>query len=719
MSVFGDSPGAGTGPSSGSSTGGDYPTFNAYGLRITLGTSGPIQEAGISELAASATEADLQQQRLDIANINRTRYWEPGVGGLNIVGGQHKESATFAIYSPTDSTHEKYNYSKCYGKDSGVGQDGNSNIFAWQIYKSGDTSSRPMDSKYQFNQDLHDAIWGIGDYATADLTAQDLKAKFESSTGMNALNKFKEIFAFDKYSITRLNTFSWNTSENMSWAGTGAYEQAYWSQLGHIATCWMLVFAIMDTGNADYWYADALGKMMKWRADGYSADLMPVIVIESTSGLIFTGGTRGTYYTMATVPIITQQVYKNNSPEEFYANWSNLGLTDPQDDIRPAICKISKGAGPANHTISSMIRQGLQGYATGGTWVNMGYRGTSDTSVPYRNYNMLMQAIEKTRLDGWTVAYAYYMKTPPDPGDPDDPGEPGADALGSFTWRLNPNGKIDKTPDETLSATSTITNLNISQNGYNKNNYNDWDIYVHKDTVDKNRIRINVYRVSEDLQKDVPANTWDRNSVLKSGNAVPTSPPFVSITDGTIYGIPVITQLQSGEPSRDLTDAELLEILNTGTGLSYSEVISGQLDPGMKVTYAVTVEVDIGSKNKWYHFSNEQAEWVEYRSEPGVYTYTSDDPDGWAEIKCGYFDSTQYSEPFEAMAGLPTTENLYFVSGGQEFVAQIKYEYTEDKEAIRTFEQQYSQTQCEGYYYSTKAHSGSNELISDVEGKDF
>ena len=57
--------------------------------------------------------------------------------------------------------------------------------------------------------------------------------------------------------------------------------------------------------------------------------------------------------------------------------------------------------------------------------------------------------------------------------------------------------------------------------------------------------------------------------------------------------------------------------------------------------------------------------------------------------------------------GSPTTEDLYFASGGQDFVAQIKYEYIgpteqdqnpEIKNAIRNYEQGYSATQCGGYW---------------------
>ena len=116
-----------------------------------------------------------------------------------------------------------------------------------------------------------------------------------------------------------------------------------------------------------------------------------------------------------------------------------------------------------------------------------------------------------------------------------------------------------------------------------------------------------------------------------------------------------------------------------------SETIKGSLEQGIRVTYAVMFRV-IGGNKSPQEFTNNQAEQVEYRSTLGTYEYTSEAPDGYAEIKCGYFDASKYEEPYEAMAGLPTTENLYFVSGGQEFVAQLKYEYTTNMTAVRNFE---------------------------------
>ena len=78
---------------------------------------------------------------------------------------------------------------------------------------------------------------------------------------------------------------------------------------------------------------------------------------------------------------------------------------------------------------------------------------------------------------------------------------------------------------------------------------------------------------------------------------------------------------------------------------------------------------------------------VYYSSKPKQYYYESAIETPYAEIKCGYVDNSGAHEPYEAMSGFPTTENLYFASGGKEFMVQLKYEYVKEKNSYRTYTQ--------------------------------
>lgn len=56
---------------------GDQPIFRDYGFRVTFGSSAPM-DGVVDRLTGAYTDADLDAQRTEIMNINKTRYWEPG-----------------------------------------------------------------------------------------------------------------------------------------------------------------------------------------------------------------------------------------------------------------------------------------------------------------------------------------------------------------------------------------------------------------------------------------------------------------------------------------------------------------------------------------------------------------------------------------------------------------------------------------------------------------
>lgn len=66
-------------------------------------------------------------------------------------------------------------------------------------------------------------------------------------------------------------------------------------------------------------------------------------------------------------------------------------------------------------------------------------------------------------------------------------------------------------------------------------------------------------------------------------------------------------------------------------------------------------------------------------------------PSYWSEIKNG----SPGNETFEAMAGVPTTRNLYFASGGSEFIVEIATEYVPDTEITRTYRSYFTSVDSE------------------------
>ena len=78
------------------------------------------------------------------------------------------------------------------------------------------------------------------------------------------------------------------------------------------------------------------------------------------------------------------------------------------------------------------------------------------------------------------------------------------------------------------------------------------------------------------------------------------------------------------------------------------------------------------------------------KPEPDTITWISE-AEAFAEIKEGSI----YNETFEAMAGVPTTSDLYFSVGGSEFIAEITAQRLPDQEVWRTYRSYYSGTASE------------------------
>lgn len=66
-------------------------------------------------------------------------------------------------------------------------------------------------------------------------------------------------------------------------------------------------------------------------------------------------------------------------------------------------------------------------------------------------------------------------------------------------------------------------------------------------------------------------------------------------------------------------------------------------------------------------------------------------PESYSEIKEG----TIYNESYEAMAGVPSTEKLYFAVGGSEFIVDVAMEYKQDTEVWRTYHSYFTEVDCE------------------------
>lgn len=694
------------------SGGGSNPTIpDSWGIKVSVSSIQPIIDAGIAPINGTSDSSAARTQYDAIVDINRTRMWDPGCWGLNFI--YNPRTPARVMSDPLNGkTDPGVITSGIQNAALGADAVAQKNQLAWMIYLTGNPTSRPGETDYttgasstggySYSSEIYDLLVGSG--ASTAISTLGSAQWLESVKQLYLANGGSSDFDGILRSITPVRDgnagknwryFTWasfDPNDEDVWGGNTALH-IYWSNVGILSSACYVAWAAQKIGDTNT-YNETVAKIANWAASGYDSTAGLTIVLEPVSGIFQSGSPA-----YVNGPASLQAAHANFSAVQMYALWPQRA---EDGNYISVLNQFATGKSQTDATRNCISRQYYSAYwRDGAVRVKDYYR---------RDYGSVVTAIDGTSLWGWGVNFPLYTDGPSFPNTNPDPKNPG-NTMGSFTWKLTPNGTHDKTPDTEVHETSTIYDLNISQDGYNDNNYtSNWVPTVTMDGVDCNKIRVRIYHVSENLTEEQEATKYARDAVKQRGADVTTPINKVTIGSGYITGFPAgsgLAELKNNEWSTNLTDTQFLTIMKLATGLSYNETIAGKLvngttPEGVRVTYAVYVDYDIGCKSPTNppQLSNDQAEFVEYRSIPGTYTYISDSPEGYAEIKCGYFDRDKgYFEPYETMAGSPTTENLYFVSGGQDFVAQIKYEFVEnDKDAIRNFDQNYSTTQCEGYW---------------------
>ncbi|MCM1441697.1 MAG: hypothetical protein NC131_21180, partial [Roseburia sp.] len=649
---------------------------NGWGHHVTIACMGDINpDIRTIELQNINNEV-LNDLEMEIQLPFHQRYLRPGEGGIIFC----TPDAMAFPFAPVSSDNyndirpvTKYPLKNSAGTPPSHRDVVDWNILGWQIYKTiqgpGDRPGQNTDDglgssipMYAFNEELWALFTSDGAAAVGDAVSwinQVQQVYTAAAPGYDAYTVLSNIITMPSTLHNNVTLFDWS-----AWAGDFAgatnLERCVWDRIGLASFCAYLCMLAED-GSIER--SDWSNTLYNWVSNGYKGQDMPVIDIQMGAPMALNWSASGvsSQVLFATTPYVYEHCVPGVSAEMLYSGW---GGTAHQENIHD---RIGKAFGlnnvPLPYRAYTAQAFGLVG------WVNgVPRRNWGDMNQLGRHWCTQLEAIGNTGLEGYYPIYTY-----PVSGDPDVPEK---DPMGSFTWDLTPKGLIDKTPAKEISESSTIYNLNVSQNGYNQNNYSSkWEPLVASDNSDCNQIQIDVYHISQKLPEGTEATLYERNQVKSGGKPVMTAVDKVTVGTGIIQNVPSIGTLEAGKKTQ-VTDAQLLDILKTGTGLTYTETVAGPLvindnPEGVRVTYAVYVTVWTGCRRQ-FPFTNDQQWYVEYRSEPGTYIYESDDPQGFAEIKCGYFDRDRgYEEPYEAMAGSPTTENLYFVSGGQEFVAQI------------------------------------------------
>lgn len=529
VTAYADTPGVSSGrdtvPTSGSPGYGKESkaqVWKAYGFRVTLTTAAPMVEEGIQKLENAYTNEDVTSQREQVENILTHRYWEPGDFGIYF----YKKVST-GVPTPTRgvASSQPGEVPVVEGgmtpMEPGNKIEQDYNYLAWTCWQNPNESIGRPAGVPAFNEELYNILVGNGtQYANGDDWLYDIKQKYYAASGANdadVLARIQTVVSDGTYTADNIRNFSWDTTLN----GGTPQEQVFFSFVGHLTMCIQFAWYAQIKGNTSTYNA-MRDLLYSYYVSRYQADAMPVLQIEACSATTKTG--RSTWdpdnTMLETLPYMLNFQYGTDSSPVLFSKWP--------DGINTTEGIVAHIAGDKPAAIPGLrLGRGLGYYYDGGL------RKESDRESLY--FETLKPTDKSPELVGYLVAFCYFADNPPGkPGGGPDP------AKGTFTWDLTPKGIIDKTPSEEVNESSTIYNLNVSQNGHNSNNYAEWEKWVLSDGKGCNKIRFNIYHVSEALNKDVPATDYTYGQVKATGKKVTEAVDRVTVGSGQIGNVPSI-----------------------------------------------------------------------------------------------------------------------------------------------------------------------------------
>lgn len=235
---------------------------------------------------------------------------------------------------------------------------------------------------------------------------------------------------------------------------------------------------------------------------------------------------------------------------------------------------------------------------------------------------------------------------------------------GVFDWHIDAEGlplnasghAEDKAVDDT-GGSAYKQCLVGSVNLYNEN-WNEWEWYLSENNVSEVTLNINVYHTGMDSFSLDYATV--KNSLSGPVKVVSTNNQVTF--DKTTF----VNCLKTNASSIDLVSRDRL---------------GPKVDDYLSVSYAMTISVKLDSTGEEIPLINEDVHWAVYGTDEGrTFKFQQEIGNAYAQIKQGELDNVF----FEAMAGTPTTEDLFISMGGEQYVVNMQYRYVED-DYVRTY----------------------------------
>lgn len=490
------------------------PIFRDYGFRVTITDSTQLSEP-LQDLSGAYTDDDLDNQRNNVEEYLKHIYIRPGDEGIYF--WKRLNTGISPNYGVTSS----YPGTKFAIKNnritmmSGTSVTDEDNKLAWLCYEGLDGFKR-TEGRPAYNENMGKALLNAaGNYGSSGDFLYHMRSMFMQACGFSdaqmksyIIDVLSRVISDGNNTAENIRQFSWDTSLYTE-AGVPPAGRVQWSRIGYLTMLIQFAWLADYTGNTST-FEQFKTKIWNYITGGYKSSVMPLLEIEACQEVGEDGTPRDDDENCQLIPMsyMLRTQYGGDVIEALYSGW-NAGISIRDELLQVIGTKVPVSVG--------VVSQGLGYYFSGGIY----HEKYADRAF----HRLLFPSSDMDASYGYLIAFTYAADSVASASTGN------ANAMGAFTWKLDPNGVHDVTPDEEIDASSTVYNINMSQSGYNKNNYSDWESYVNGYGNDNNKIKVTIYRTSESLEKDQKAQKYERGQVVNGGTAVPDTVDRVVVVD--------------------------------------------------------------------------------------------------------------------------------------------------------------------------------------------
>lgn len=304
------------------------PIFDDYGFRVTFGSSAPM-DGVVNKLTGAYTDADLDAQRTEIMNINKTRYWEPGNAGLYFWKGRNKGThPNNGIWNSTTFTpsHSITNFRQKMVRGTVTAAD---NVLAWLCYPGIEGFQRTPGMP-DYDEEISNIILGADtNYANVDDWLYHLKTLTMQKHSYDYKSAIIRMISDGEGTVQNIQEFSWDTALYTD-AGVSPQDRVDWSRIGYITMLIQFAWFAKDIDDT-VTYDEMKNMIWSWVCSDYDQSTMPILCIEACHEVSCDGTTNTdpNNIMLVTLPFTLSAMYGTHMSAALFDGWAD-GVTTQQ-----------------------------------------------------------------------------------------------------------------------------------------------------------------------------------------------------------------------------------------------------------------------------------------------------------------------------------------------------------------------------------------------------